>query len=156
MNKPTIQRTFTYTQKIKGEPQEIFPLLCPNRETEWLDGWKYEMIYSESGFAEENCVFKTTDGIKDTYWIVSHYNPLNSTIEFVRFILPKVIVKISIQVCDANIGFTPVKIAYTYTALTDKQKEYIDNQLPQNFKESMIWWEKSMNHYLETNNMLKR
>lgn len=153
---PPVQRTFTYTQKIKGVPQEIFPLLCPNRETEWLDSWKYEMIYSESGYAEENCVFKTPDGNTGTYWIVSRYDPLNLVIEFVHFTLPEVIVKISIQVCDVNKGITPVKIAYTYTALNDKKREFIKNQLPYDFKESMIWWERSMNHYLETHKMLKR
>lgn len=29
------------------------------REAEWLDGWKHNMIYSESGLVEEGAVFST-------------------------------------------------------------------------------------------------
>lgn len=37
--------------------ERVFPLLCPVREYDWIDGWSCELIASESGFAEENCIF---------------------------------------------------------------------------------------------------
>ena len=36
----------TYRQTIDATPEKVFPLLCPVREAEWLDGWQYAMIYS--------------------------------------------------------------------------------------------------------------
>jgi hypothetical protein len=37
------------------------------REAEWLDGWQYAMIYSDSGRIEEGAVFSTPhDGEEDT------------------------------------------------------------------------------------------
>ncbi len=30
-----------YRQTINAKPDEIFPLLCPVREIEWLDGWQH-------------------------------------------------------------------------------------------------------------------
>ncbi len=155
MNGKYKQKTLSYVQQIEGEPSEIFPLLCPERETEWLDGWEYEMVYSKSGLAEENAVFKTSgDGEHDIYWMVSRYEPSSRIIEFVRFNVPERIVKIAIKVQERQGGSTPVEISYTYMALSEEQNEYIINTLPSEFEQSMIWWEKSMNHSLKTGEML--
>jgi len=37
-----------YAQNIHAPPQAVFPLLCPVREGEWLDGWaeECEVIHS--------------------------------------------------------------------------------------------------------------
>ena len=47
--------------EFKRPCSEIFELACPVREDEWLTGWRElrEIIYTESGFAESGCVFKT-------------------------------------------------------------------------------------------------
>jgi hypothetical protein len=44
--------TRTYLQKIQAPPEEVFPLLCPVRETEWVRGWDPIVVYSHSGLAE--------------------------------------------------------------------------------------------------------
>ena len=31
--------TRTYTQQLVAEPSAVFPLLCPVREADWIDGW---------------------------------------------------------------------------------------------------------------------
>jgi hypothetical protein len=49
----------TFTGHLSFPPDLVFPLLCPVREYEWLDGWECEMIYSTSGIAEDSCIFKT-------------------------------------------------------------------------------------------------
>lgn len=40
-------------------PEKVLPLLCPIREYEWIEIWECEMIHSNSGYAELDCVFKT-------------------------------------------------------------------------------------------------
>ena len=52
-----VQKTLTFKQLNNAEPEKVFPLLCPVREKDWLDGWNYKMIYSKSGLIEKNCVF---------------------------------------------------------------------------------------------------
>ena len=65
----------SYCQTINANPNIVFPLLCPVREAEWLDEWSYNLIYSESGVAEEGCVFSTAyKGEKDTIWIITEHN----------------------------------------------------------------------------------
>ena len=47
----------TYVQKLVASPAEVFPLLCPVREADWLDGWDPLEVWSRSGVAEPDCVF---------------------------------------------------------------------------------------------------
>jgi hypothetical protein len=44
---------------IAADPQKVFPLLCPVREYEWIEPWQCRVRYSESGVAENNCIFET-------------------------------------------------------------------------------------------------
>ena len=64
--------TREFVQEVPVPAAKIFPLLCPVREYDWIDGWECEMIYSESGVAENNCIFKTDfmDRGEDL-WVVS-------------------------------------------------------------------------------------
>lgn len=54
--------TRTYTQHIQAAPDAVFPLLCPVREAERIPGWDPVAVFSESGFAEVDCVFRTPNG----------------------------------------------------------------------------------------------
>jgi hypothetical protein len=63
-----------YIGALDSPPEAVFPLLCPVREYEWLDGWACEMVYTESGVAEENCIFRTAFGEPAT-WNVDRYEP---------------------------------------------------------------------------------
>jgi hypothetical protein len=51
--------TRTFTQQLVAEPSKVFPLLCPVREADWLDGWDPLVVFSQSGVAEPDCVFLT-------------------------------------------------------------------------------------------------
>ena len=69
------QRTFKYTQTNNASRETIFPLLCPVREAEWVDGWEYQLIYSKSGFAEQDCVFSTpTNDKSNAIWQITQYS----------------------------------------------------------------------------------
>jgi hypothetical protein len=52
--------TRTYTQNLVGAPIAVFPLLCPVREADWIDGWSPPLVVTNSGVAEPDCVFTTT------------------------------------------------------------------------------------------------
>src|SRR5690349_16831929 len=55
-----------YTQTNSAPPERVFPLLCPVREADWIPGWRYKLIYSDSGVAELGCVFTTQDPTVET------------------------------------------------------------------------------------------
>ena len=146
-----------YCQTIQASPDEIFPLLCPVRETEWLDGWKYTMIYSKSGLAEEGAVFSTTHQSEHpTVWIVTKHDPSNHVVEFTRFTHQSRVCVLRITVRSIDETSSHVDIAYTYTGTTPSGNEFIDKLSEETFRKDMKFWEDSFNHYLETGEKLKR
>jgi hypothetical protein len=151
-----IQKTLSYTQINNGTIEEVFPLLCPVREKDWLDGWNYKMIHSKSGLIEKNCVFTTQNGDLETTWHVTQYDKLNYEIEFLRVTPSENVVKINIKLKSINEDQTKVFIDYQYTTLNETQNKFIETDLENSFINSMEWWEKAINHYLESGNMLKR
>jgi hypothetical protein len=147
--------TKSYRQLNTGEPSKVFPLLCPVREKDWIDGWEYEMIYSKSGLAEYGCVFTTpTPNGNVTTWYVTGYSRENYTIEFVRVTPAEMAVKINIQLLDAGKNQTISDITYEYTALGEKGSEWIRNSVDTAFVQTMEYWEKAINHYLATGQKL--
>lgn len=152
-----IQKTLKFTQLNSGSIENIFPLLCPVREKDWLDGWEYKMIYSQSGLIEKDCVFATpySEGT-ETVWQVTQYNKTDFYIEFLRVTPSENVVKINIQLERIDDNKTKSHISYQYTALNEEQNEYIKNDLEKTFIESMNWWEKAINHYLKNGKMLKK
>ncbi len=72
--------THEFTQTNNAPPDRVFPLLCPVREADWVPGWEYRLVYSQSGIAELGCVFTTPnpDGV-DSTWIVTEYEPPRRT-----------------------------------------------------------------------------
>ena len=151
------QRTHNYTQINYGNIEDVFHLLCPVREKDWLDGWDYTMIQSKSGVIEKDCVFTTPHhGEFETIWHVTQHDKLNYKVEFLRITPEENVVRINIRLKRIDEQQTKVFIDYQYTALNENQNNFINTELEQTFIESMQWWEKAINHYLETGEMLKK
>jgi len=144
-----IQASKTYKQINNAKPEVIFPLLCPVREKDWIDGWDYKMIFSKSGLIEKDCVFSTPHhGNEETIWYVTVHDTVNYKLEFVRFTLNEVVVKINIKLDDNGNGTTSSNITYQYTALNESKNSWIKEKFDIEFKENMIWWEKAINYYI--------
>jgi len=47
-----------FTQINAGQPTDVFPLLCPVRESEWLPDFKANVIYSSTGVSEDGAIFE--------------------------------------------------------------------------------------------------
>ena len=57
MTHPATHRSLRFVHRVPAPPAEVFPLLCPVREHDWVEGWQAEVLHSESGVAELGCVF---------------------------------------------------------------------------------------------------
>ena len=148
--------TRSYTQRIMATPDKVFPLLCPVREKDWADGWEYNLVYSDSGVAEPDCVFTTPHGdMPETIWIVTRHEPENLYVEFLNVTPGVRVVKAQIQLEDNRDGTTAAQITYSYTGLSDRGNALIDRITDDHFKHEMIAWEHAMNHYLRTGTTLK-
>ena len=147
--------TRIYRQTINATPEVVFPAICPVREAEWLDGWRYTMIFSRSGLAEEGAVFSTPgDGEADTVWIMTRHDAVQRVVEFTRFTPGSRVCVLRIGVAPDDRGRSLVDIAYTYTAITPAGNAFIDGFTQEKFLAAVTFWEKSMNHWLETGEQL--
>ena len=149
--------TRAYRQTINATPEKVFPLLCPVREAEWLDGWQYDMIYSKSGLVEDGAVFSTQyEGEEDTIWIVSKHDSSKREVEFVRFTNDSKTCLLKIAVKPKGEHSSYVEVSYMYTGITPSGNDFVDDFTEDAFLEAVTFWEKSMNYFLETGERLRK
>ncbi len=147
----------SHTQTIAAPPRRVFPLLCPVREAEWLDGWSYEMVHSESGVAEEGCVFRTRSAsFPETVWVITRHDADAGVVEFARITWGLVATVLRLEAAPAPEGRTFLHVRYTHTALAPEGREFIEERYSeQAFAGAMAWWERSLAHYLATGALLR-
>ncbi len=148
--------TRTYRQTIQASPDVVFPLLCPVREVEWLEGWRCTMLFSHSGLVEDGAVFTTPgDGEASTVWVVTRYDAVEHAVDFTRFTPGSRVCVLRIRVTPDAEGQSSVDIAYTYTSIADAGDGFIDRFTEESFLKAVRFWEQSMNHWLETGERLR-
>jgi hypothetical protein len=139
---------------IHADPHTVFPLLCPVREYEWIEPWQCRVRYSETGVAENNCIFETDfahNGGPET-WIVSRYEK-DRCIEFVRFTADEKIIKLDIQLTGAQAGGTRLLWRKTFTGLS-AQGNRIVTEIAGNFTPEAERIASMLNYYLSTGKMM--
>jgi hypothetical protein len=142
------------TIRLESNPDIIFPLLCPVREYEWIEPWKCEMIYSDSGFAEPDCIFQTDfplDGSKDT-WILCRYEK-PKLLEFVRVNGIRTI-RYTITLRPIGEGKTESEWQQVITGLNEEGDRLVEGLSDEDFKHRMEMIQKMLNYYLTTGKML--
>jgi hypothetical protein len=141
--------THEYTQTNFAAPEEVFPLLCPVREADWVPGWQYRLIYSKSGLAEAGCVFITEENGRETTWVVTEYDAKTFRIAF-AWVNPGTVaaqIYISLERSAAN---TKTLVRYTYTGLSPEGNHEVERFDENWFRHKMQSWEAAINHYLWT------
>ena len=146
-----------YRQTIDAPPDVMFPLLCPVREAEWLDGFTYTMVHSASGLVEDGAVFTTSNpGEADTVWIVTRHDRTARVVEFTRFTPESRTCVLRIGVAPHGAARSHVDVSYAYTSISPRGDEFLDGWTEKTFLDAMVFWEKSMNHFLKTGHTLRR
>jgi hypothetical protein len=142
-----------YKMHLAAAPTGVFPLLCPTREYDWIDTWRCRMVYSESGHAEPDCIFKTdfpADGPEDT-WVVSRYEP-PLLIEFVRVNALRAI-RYMISLRETEGGQTEAVWRQVITGLNEEGNSFVQGLDKAAFQKRMAEIELMLNHYLDTGQM---
>lgn len=131
------------------------PLLCPTMEYKWIQPWKFEIIYSQSGYAEDNCVFRTDlpEDIEPETWIVSQYQP-NKSVQFIRF-NNSLVIRQSIFLSKNTDNTTTATWEQIITGLNEKGNDYIRQYTDEAYIEEVSSLEQMLNYYLDKGEMLK-
>jgi hypothetical protein len=150
------------TQTIKGErtvlkgkqnysfpPEDIFPMLCPVREYEYIPQWECDIVYLDSGLAEQGGVFTTHshgEGDQKDVWVISRYDT-NRAIEFVRVNRMRAMIY-RIEVQGTENGGTVVSWQQIITGLTEEGNQYVRTLQQSDFTAMLSHMQKLLEHYL--------
>ena len=148
-----IQTTSTLT--IPAPPSRVFPLLCPTREYEWLPGWSCELIYSNSGAAEQGCIFRTSflnEG--EEIWVMSGYDPESRRVEMIRFIEGSRVAHVEVSLSAAGDESTKLVWTETITALDEQGNAYVDAFSEETQAARLGFLEQALAHFCETGRIL--
>jgi len=141
---------------FEAAPERVFPLLCPVREYDWIDGWSCRMVYSDSGVAELGAIFRTGfHDVGDETWVVSRYER-GREISFVRVAANVVVVHMQILLEPQGVERTLAHVTHTFTALSDAGAREIEAKMAGEHEEETRTLEAMVNHYLRTGQKLER
>jgi hypothetical protein len=146
-----IRKSFEYSYEVHAKPEAVFPLLCPVREYEWLDGWACEMVYSQSGVAESGCVFKTCFGEVPETWHVNIYEP-PWRIEYLVIAPDTLITRLTIELSRSGEARTQLRWRRLFTCLSAAGEARADSWTSEREGELGL----RLEHFLKIGEMLKK
>ncbi len=143
----------TYKQTLIGEPAKVFPLLCPVREADWIDGWDPILVLSRSGVAEADCVFVTSAQPQNAIWYITRHEP-DRFAEMIKLTPGVTACKLQIEVRASGSG-SQATITYMHTSLGPEGDAFIESFTEAFYDKFMRDWEARMNHYLKEGTALR-
>jgi len=139
----------TYTQRLCAKPAQVFPLLCPVREAEWLEHWAPLTVLTHSGVAEPDCVFTTEASPRRTFWYITRHEPETWFVEMLRITPETTACRLQIQLWDTPEGCA-ARITYLHTSLGPQGDIYVEAFTEEHYRTFMQDWEDRLDHYLRT------
>ncbi len=150
--RPPVRATHTYTQGLEGWPAEVFPLLCPVLEAEWVPGWTAPLVLSESGVAELDCVFTTPDPATspeaEAIWNVLRHDEAAGLVEMLKVTPGFLVVRLTITLAPREGQGCSGTVTYRYTALSPAGEAFVHGRTAVAYAEFMRGWETALNAYL--------
>jgi hypothetical protein len=137
----------TYVQHLVAPPLAVFPLLCPVREADWLEGWNPLLVLSQSGVAEPDCVFVTAAEPAGAVWYITRHEPDNGLVEMLKITPDVTACRITIRLRPSAAG-TDAQITYVHTSLGPAGDAFVAAFTDEYYLQFMRNWETRINHYL--------
>ena len=148
-NADTLRIVRKGTLALKADAKTVFLLLCPVKEVDWIAGWEdiCTLVYTDSGIAEEGCVFKTdTQEEGKALWLCSHYDAESTKISYIKHIIDKTIIKWDMVVRDTESG-SAIDMVYNITSLSKESVEF-SKQMDAGLKTLFNNIERQINDYV--------
>jgi len=145
------RRVIRFTRVVPADPEAVFHQLCPSRERDWIDGWNCELIYTESGYGEDFCVFRTDeDNVAGPgLWTFSHVEAPR-LLKIVR-VMPPLLQHLTIELVDQGEGGTETRWTVVVTALDPKGNQLLATLPPDD--EEFAGSAEALAHFFETGRM---
>ena len=147
------RKTQKYEKTFNFSPEKVFYQFCPTREYDWIEGWDCDLVYTSTGYVEDDCIFTTpeTNSLGPGLWIFTRYEP-NQKLELVRIIGGSVVIHFRINLIDNNDGTSTGVWSLTFTALNEQGNAMVDS-IPDKNPE-MLSAIDGLEYFLETGEMM--
>jgi len=138
---------------VQAPIKDIFPLLCPKREEEWIPGWECDVICSNSGYNEENAIFRTLKPYgTELYWYTITYDLARRKVEFLitacHLYSLRFTIDINIMASDENI----LTFTQRFTSVSEGGISMIEQYGQEDFQARLQRLGELMSHYLHVRN----
>lgn len=145
----------THTMEaLPAAPDQVFPLLCPVREAEWIPGWTADLVWSRSGFAEAGAVFITPGaGGSPWVWHIVEYAAATGRIRFSVTAPGSHLVDLELRLRADGPG-SRLAWSYTLVALSEAGRNHLA-AFHAAFPDKMALLERRLRHWLATGTMLR-
>jgi len=128
---------------IRARAEDVFPLLCPKREEEWIPGW-------ECGYNEEGAIFRTTKPYgTELYWNTLQYDRLKKVVDFLITAPHRYMLRFTIDVAAANDGLLTLSFSQTFTSVSEEGNELLNQYKAEDFAERLRNLGEFMNQYFQ-------
>ena len=147
------RKTQEYEKTFPFPPEKVFHQFCPSRELDWIEGWDCDLVYTSTGYVEDDCIFTTpdTNSLGPGLWIFTRYEP-NRKLELVRIINESVVIHFRIKLIDNNDGTSTGVWNLTFTALNESGNAMVES-IPDNSPELQRAID-GLEYFLETGEMM--
>ena len=149
---------------INGDVDQCFALACPVAELRWVDDWRFDLIYSDSGINETGCVFvEASTGLAvlrcadaSTYWYSTRFDVQRHRFEAIWITRDLSIARWEVGMTDLGQGQTRVNWSLVYTGLSPRGDRIISEPgLEQRAENVLRYLATSLKHYVETGTMYR-
>lgn len=161
-NPGNVRRTGAHRETIQATAERLFPLACPVAEYEWIDGWDFEMVYSDCGAMEKHCIFRErltgaflfADPDLETTWVVCDNDREARWLRAVLLVGDRAAGMFEVDGQEQNASCTEVTWSYTITGLDQEAGEALTALEPGRIDTMLGFLGKSLKHYCESGEKL--
>lgn len=154
--------TVEHTVHINADPDAVFALACPVEELKWIRNWSFDMIFSESGRNENNCIFREhLSGLFvlnapniATYWHTIRYDKEARQFHALLIYGDLAAGKFEFSVTENGNDAATADWRLTFTSLTEAGNRIADESLKERLSGMLNFLAESARHYLETGTVL--
>ncbi len=119
---------------IRASLEEVFPLLCPKREEEWIPGWECETLWSQSGYNEEGAIFRTTKPYgTELFWNTLEYDLQKKVVDFLISSPHRFMLRFRIDVKATDEGLLTISFSQTFTSVSEEGEELLNQYRTEDF-----------------------
>lgn len=137
----------SFTQRLVAAPSAVFPLLCPVREADWIDGWDPISVATQSGVAEPDCVFITAADPDNAIWYITRHERERGFVEMIKITPLVTACRLTMQLRPVAGGSEAI-ITYAHTSLGPEGDTFVASFTEDFYRQLMQNWETRLNHYL--------